>query len=246
MSFEVVPSIDLRAGRVVRLRRGEFGDETSYGDDPVSVAVRFANAGARWIHVVDLDGARVGKPAQGVVVRGIVDAMAGRTLCEVSGGLRDAAAVNDALMAGAARVVVGTAALRDPAFVADLVATYGPERIAVAIDVRDGRAVGQGWQTGAAGVPAADAMARLREAGVTTFELTAIARDGLLEGPDLDLLAQLVVPGHGSVIASGGISSLADLRAVADLGCTGAIVGRALYEDRIDLGEALAWASRVA
>ena len=246
MSFEVIPSIDLRAGRVVRLRRGEFGDETGYGDDPASVAVRFANAGARWIHVVDLDGAREGRPAQVDVVRELIKAVAGRASCEVSGGLRDAAAVNDALMAGAAGVVVGTAALRDPAFVADLVATHGPERIAVAIDVRDGRAVGQGWQTGAAGVPAADAMARLREAGVTTFELTAIARDGLLEGPDLDLLAQLVVPGHGSVIASGGISSLADLRAVADLGCTGAIVGRALYEDRIDLGEALAWASRVA
>lgn len=245
MSFEVMPSIDLRAGRVVRLRRGEFADETSYGDDPESTAIRFANAGARWIHVVDLDGAREGRPAQVDVVRALVGAVAGRALCEVSGGLRDAAAVNDALMAGAARVVVGTAALRDAAFVADLVTTHGPERIAVAIDVRDGRAVGQGWQTGAAGVPAGEAMARLREAGVTTFELTAIARDGLLEGPDLDLLAQLVRPESGSVIASGGISSLADLRAVADLGCTGAIVGRALYEDRIDLGEALAWASRI-
>lgn len=245
MSFEVIPAIDLRAGRVVRLRRGEFGDETSYGDDPVSAAVRFANAGARWIHVVDLDGARDGRPAQVDVIRELMEALAGRLSCEVSGGLRDAAAVNDALMAGAARVVIGTAALRDPALVADLVATHGPERIAVAIDVRDGRAVGQGWQTGAAGVPAAEAMARLQSAGVTTFELTAIARDGLLEGPDLDLLAQLVRPGAGSVIASGGISSLADLRAVADLGCTGAIVGRALYEDRIDLGEALTWAKRI-
>lgn len=246
MSFEVIPAIDLRAGRVVRLRRGEFGDETTYGDDPRSVAVRFANAGAHWLHVVDLDGARDGSPAQVDVIRGLIDAVAERVSCEVSGGLRDAAAVNDALMAGAERVVVGTAALRDPAFAADLVATHGTDRIAVAIDVRDGRAVGQGWQTGAAGIPAAEAMARLREAGITTFELTAIARDGLLEGPDLDLLAQLVRPESGSVIASGGISSLADLRAVADLGCTGAIVGRALYEDRIDLGEALAWASRVA
>jgi phosphoribosylformimino-5-aminoimidazole carboxamide ribotide isomerase len=169
----------------------------------------------------------------------------GRVWIEVSGGLRTPTAVNDALMAGASRVVIGTAALRDSNFAADLVATYGPERIAVAIDVRDGQAVGDGWQDGAAGVPARDAMGRLREAGVTTFELTAIARDGLLEGPDLDLLAQLVTPGAGAVIASGGISSLADLRAVADLGCAGAIVGRALYEDRIDLGEAVSWASRV-
>ena len=245
MTFEVIPAIDLRGGRVVRLRRGEFGDETSYGDDPTVAAIQFANAGARWIHVVDLDGARSGVPANGDVVRDLIATVDGRVWIEVSGGLREASAVNDALMAGASRVVIGTAALRDPAFATDLIATHGPERIAVAIDVRDGQAVGDGWQGGAAGVPAQDAMARLRDAGVTTFELTAIARDGLLEGPDLDLLAQLVTPGAGAVIASGVISSLADLRAVADLGCTGAIVGRALYEDRIDLGEAVAWASRV-
>ena len=246
MAFEVIPALDLRAGRVVRLRRGEFGDETTYGDDPVATAIRFANVGARWIHIVDLDGAKEGRPSQREVIRAIVDMVAGRLLCEVSGGLREASAVNDALMDGAARVVVGTAALRDPAFATDLVQTYGPERVAVAIDVRDGQAVGEGWQSGAAGIPAGAAIEGLRAVGVELFELTAIARDGLLEGPDLDLLAQLVVPGQGAVIASGGISSLADLRAVADLGCAGAIVGRALYEDRIDLSEALAWASRVA
>jgi phosphoribosylformimino-5-aminoimidazole carboxamide ribotide isomerase len=245
VTFEVIPAIDLRGGRVVRLRRGEFEDETTYGDDPVVAAIQFANAGARWIHVVDLDGARSGTPVQGAVVRDVIAAVGGRVWIEVSGGLREAAVVNDALMAGASRVVVGTAALRDPAFAADLVATHGASRIAVAIDVRDGQAIGEGWHDGAAGVPARDAMARLRDAGVTTFELTAIARDGLLEGPDLDLLAQLVSPEAGSVIASGGISSLADIRAVADLGCAGAIIGRALYELRIDLGEAVAWASRV-
>ena len=245
MTFEVIPAIDLRNGRVVRLRRGAFADETSYGDDPVATAIRFANAGARWIHVVDLDGAKEGRPAQREVIRAIVDMVAGRLLCEVSGGLREASAVNDALMDGAARVVVGTSAIRDPGFAADLVQTHGAERIAVAIDVRDGHAVGEGWQVGSSGVPARAVMAALRAVGIELFELTAIARDGLLEGPDLDLLAQLVVPGEGRVIASGGVSSLADLRAVADLGCAGAIVGRALYEDRIDLGEALAWASRV-
>jgi phosphoribosylformimino-5-aminoimidazole carboxamide ribotide isomerase len=245
VTFEVIPAIDLRGGRVVRLRRGEFEDETTYGDDPVVAAIQFANAGARWIHVVDLDGARSGTPVQGAVVRDVIAAVDGRVWIEVSGGLREAAVVNDALMAGASRVVVGTAALRDPAFAADLVATHGASRIAVAIDVRDGQAIGEGWHGSAAGVPARAAMARLRDAGVTTFELTAIARDGLLEGPDLDLLAQLVSPEAGSVIASGGISSLADIRAVADLGCAGAIIGRALYELRIDLGEAVAWASRV-
>jgi phosphoribosylformimino-5-aminoimidazole carboxamide ribotide isomerase len=245
VTFEVIPAIDLRGGRVVRLRRGEFDDETAYGDDPVVTAIQFANAGARWIHIVDLDGARSGRPAQGDVVRDVIAAVDGRVWIEVSGGLREASVVNDALMAGASRVVIGTAALRDPAFAADLIATHGPERVAVAIDVRDGQAVGEGWQDGAAGVPAGEAMARLHDAGVTMFELTAIARDGLLEGPDLDLLAQLVSPAVGSVIASGGISSLADVRAVADLGCAGAIIGRALYEDRIDLGEAVAWSARV-
>ena len=242
----MIAAIDLRAGRVVRLRRGSFGDETSYGDDPVATAIRFANVGVRWIHIVDLDGAREGRPAQRDVIRSIVEMVGGRVQCEVSGGLREASAVNDALLDGAARVVVGTAALRDPAFAGDLVETYGADRVAVAIDVRDGQAVGEGWQSGAPGVPARAAMDGLRAAGVEVFELTAIARDGLLEGPDLDLLAQLVAPGLGAVVASGGISSLADLRAVADLGCAGAIVGRALYEDRIDLSEALAWASRVA
>jgi phosphoribosylformimino-5-aminoimidazole carboxamide ribotide isomerase len=246
VTFEVIPAIDLRGGRVVRLRRGEFDDETTYGDDPVVAAIQFANAGARWIHVVDLDGARSGRPTQTDVVRDVIAAVDGRVWIEVSGGLREASAVNDALMAGASRVVVGTAALRDASFAADLVSTYGPERVAVAIDVRDGQAVGEGWQERAVGAPAGAVIAGLRDAGVTTFELTAIARDGLLEGPDLDLLAQLVSPDAGSVIASGGISSLADVRAVANLGCAGAIIGRALYEDRIDLGEAVAWASRVA
>lgn len=246
MSFDVIPAIDLMGGRVVRLRRGEFSDETTYADDPRETAVRFANAGAGRVHVVDLDGARQGRPVQLSAIRSVIDAVGGRLAVEVSGGLREAAAVNDALMAGAARVVVGTAALRDPAFAGDLVATHGASRIAVAIDVRDGVAVGHGWTTDAAGLPAREAMARLAAAGVTIFELTAIARDGLLEGPDLDLLAQLVVPGGPDVIASGGISSLADVRAVADLGCAGVIIGRALYEDRIDLGEAVTWAARVA
>ena len=239
MPFDVVPAIDLRRGRVVRLRRGAFDQETSYGDDPASVATLFANAGARWVHIVDLDGARDGTPANRQAIAGIVGAMADRALAEVAGGLRTFADAATALAAGAARIVVGTAALRDPSFAGNLVATFGAERVVAAIDVREGRAVGEGWRKGAAGPVAADAIAALAGVGVRVFEVTAISRDGLLEGPDLDLLAALVAIDQGGVIASGGLSSLADLRAVADLGCKGAILGRAIYEGRIDLREAI-------
>lgn len=246
MPFEVIPAIDLRAGRVVRLRRGDFDQETSYGDDAAAVAIRFAGAGARWIHVVDLDGAREGRPVNGAAIAGIVAAVAGRASAEVAGGLRTSESVRLAFAAGAARIVVGTAALRDPDFAGGLVDAYGAERVVAAIDVRDGRAVGNGWRAGAEGPDAKAAVESLAGVGVRIFEVTAISRDGLLEGPDLDLLAALVTLDLGGVIASGGVSSLADLRTVADLGCAGAIVGRALYEGRIDLREAIEVAATVA
>jgi phosphoribosylformimino-5-aminoimidazole carboxamide ribotide isomerase len=243
VTFEVIPAIDLRGGRVVRLRRGDFGQETSYGEDPSAVATLFANAGARWLHVVDLDGARDGVPTNREAIAGIVAAAGERAGAEVAGGLRTSDDVAAAFAAGAARVVVGTAALRDPIFAGDLVAAFGEDRIVAAIDVRDGRAVGEGWRGDAQGPEAGIAVAMLADHGITTFEVTAISRDGLLEGPDLDLLAMLVAIDRGAVIASGGVSSLADLRAVADLGCVGAIVGRAIYEGRIELPEAVALAA---
>ena len=239
MPFAVIPAIDLRGGRVVRLRQGDFEQETSYGDDPAEVARVFANAGAGLIHVVDLDGARTGTPVNQGAVAAICGAIEGRADAELAGGLRSASAVADAFSTGAARVVVGTSALRDPDFARALAESYGANRVVAAIDVRDGQAVGQGWQDNTEGVPAQDAMSALADAGIAIFEVTAIQRDGLLEGPDLDLLRGLIELGLGTVIASGGVSSLADLRAVADLGCGGAIVGRAIYEGRIDLGEAL-------
>ncbi len=239
MSFEVIPAIDLRGGRVVRLRRGEFDQETAYGEDPAALATVFVNAGARWLHIVDLDGARDGEPANRGAIASIVAAIADRASAEVAGGLRTPANVADAVVAGAARIVVGTAALRDPAFAGRLVATYGADRVVAAIDVRDGHAVGEGWRHGATGPPAAEAIAVLADMGIALFEVTAISRDGLLEGPDLDLLRSLVAIDQGSIIASGGVSSLSDIRAVADLGCEGAILGRAIYEGRIDLREAM-------
>lgn len=238
--FEILAAIDLRAGRVVRLRQGDFDQETAYGDDPVAVAERFVSAGARWLHMVDLDAARTGLPTQGRVIAAVVAAVGERACVEVAGGLRDEAAVAAVLASGATRAVVGTAALGDPAFAGRLVATHGSERIAAAIDVRDDRAVGHGWSKDAAGIDATEAIARLTAVGVTTFEVTAIERDGILEGPDLPLYERLVRLGHGSIVASGGIATLDDLRAVRDLGCAGAIVGRALYEGELDLREAMA------
>ncbi len=237
--FEILPAIDLRGGRVVRLEQGDFERATAFSDDPVSVARSFAAGGARWLHVVDLDGARTGEPAHAAVIRDLVDAVGDRAAVEVAGGLRTEASVAAALAAGAARVVVGTAALRDPAFAGRLIAIHGPGRIAVALDVRDGLALGEGWRAGAAGVHAEEALIALADAGVTTFEATAIERDGLLGGPDLALLGRLVALGRGGVIASGGIASLDDIQAVRRVGCAGTIVGRALYEGRIDLASAI-------
>ena len=237
--FQVLPAIDLRGGRVVRLAEGDFARETSYAADPVEVARRFAAAGAHWIHIVDLDGARDGAGRQTEAVARIVEAVGDRVACQVAGGLRNEAAVAASLNAGAARVVVGTAALRDPAFAGRLVARFGAGRIAIALDVRDGIAVGQAWVPGAAGVPVEEALAALADRGARIFVVTAIERDGLLAGPNLALLRRMVELGRGEIIASAGVSSLADLSAVRALGCAGAIVGRAIYEGRVDLAEAV-------
>jgi len=238
-AFEILPAIDLRGGRVVRLQQGDFGRETAYEEDAIEVAGRFADAGARWLHVVDLDAAQTGRAVNRAVIGAIITAVGKQARVEVAGGLRDESVVGAALDAGAARAIVGTAALQDPGFAGRLVSTHGSDRIAAAIDVRDGSAIGHGWAVGTAGIEAAEAIERLADAGVITFEVTAINRDGLLGGPDVALYERLVGLGRGSVVASGGIASIEDLLAVRALGCAGAIVGRAIYEGQIDLADAL-------
>jgi phosphoribosylformimino-5-aminoimidazole carboxamide ribonucleotide (ProFAR) isomerase len=180
--------------------------------------------------------ARAGEPRQLELAAAIVAETHGRARVEVGGGLRTLEAVAGALGIGAARVAVGTAALRDPQFAPSLVARYGAERIAVSIDIRDWLALGEGWRAGAAGVPAAEAIERLAALGIGTFEVTAIEKDGLLDGPDVPLLRRLVERGLGRIIASGGVSSVDDVLAVQAAGCAGAIIGRAIYEGRVDLG----------
>jgi phosphoribosylformimino-5-aminoimidazole carboxamide ribotide isomerase len=238
--FEILPAIDLRGGRVVRLQQGDFARESVFSGDPVAVARRFVDDGARWLHVVDLDGARTGSPVQSAIIDAIVKAVGVRAGVEVAGGLRDESAIDAALAMGAARVVLGTTALAEPRLVARLVADHRSERIAVAIDVRHGVAVGRGWTTDQHGVDVDVALRRLASAGVQTFEVTAIERDGLLEGPDLALYERVVRLDLGAVIASGGISTIDDLRALCGVGCAGAIIGRALYEGRFELVDAIA------
>jgi len=199
--FQLLPAIDLRGGQVVRLSEGDFARETVYGPDPAEVARSFMTAGARWIHVVDLDGARDGGRRQTDAVARIVAAVGDRVACEVAGGLRDEAAVEAALAAGAARVVVGTVALRDPDLVERLIGRFGAARIAIALDVRDGMAVGQGWVPGASGVPVEEALATLWGRGAQTFIVTAIERDGLLTGPNLDSLGTRFPPMAGAYSA---------------------------------------------
>jgi phosphoribosylformimino-5-aminoimidazole carboxamide ribotide isomerase len=240
-TFAILPAIDLRGGRVVRLRQGDFDREQVYAEDPVAVTAEFAAAGAEWIHVVDLDGARAGGRRQASTIAAIVAALDGAgPRLQVAGGLRSPEAIADVLEAGAERVVIGTLALRDPDVVASLIGRHGPGRIAVALDVRDGMAIGDGWVPGAAGVPVADALARLEALGVATFAVTSIERDGLLGGPDLALLESCVGSTAAIVVASGGIRSVADLQAVRDIGCGGAIVGRAIYDGSLDLRAAIA------
>jgi phosphoribosylformimino-5-aminoimidazole carboxamide ribotide isomerase len=238
-TFDILPAIDLRGGRVVRLERGDFDRETVFGSDPVEIANRFVAAGAHLLHVVDLDGARTGTPRHGEVIGRIVEAVGDRAAVEVSGGLRTEASVAETLSTGAARVVIGTAGLRDPGFTGSLVATHGRERIVAAIDVRAGRAVGEGWAEGADGRDPVEAIANLSATGVDTFEVTAIDRDGTGSGPDVGLYARLAQLDLGAIIASAGISSVADIAAVRAAGCTGAIIGRALYDGTLRLEEAL-------
>ena len=229
------PSIDLRGGRVVRLAQGDYGAETDYGDDPVGVASGFCDQGASWIHVVDLDAARTGEPLNRRAVAAVAAAVAGRAAVQTGGGVRtldDAKALADA---GVARVVMGSAAVARPSLV-DVVAAVVP--VAVGLDHRAGELAVHGW-TEASGVRLADALGRFPAA--SAFVITDIERDGLLGGPDVDGLAAAVAATDVPVIASGGVGTLDDVRALAAIeGLHGIITGRALYEGRFRVADAVA------
>jgi phosphoribosylformimino-5-aminoimidazole carboxamide ribotide isomerase len=233
---ELYPAIDIRNGRVVRLSQGEAARQTVYGDDPTAVAERFAEQGARWIHVVDLDRA-FGDGDNGAAVRAIVAQVGARVRVQVGGGFRTLERIRKGLELGAARLVVGTAAAADPAFVPAAIEVAGAEQLAIGIDARNGMVAVRGW-TETSTLAAADLARRVVDQGITTVIYTDVARDGMLSGPNVAGAAELQRAGVG-VIASGGVAGVEDIRAVRDAGLAGAIVGRALYEGRLTLGEAL-------
>ena len=234
--MDLLPAIDLRHGRVVRLSQGEAARETVYGDDPVAVAQRFVAEGARWVHVVDLDRA-FGEGDNSELVGRVIAALVGRARVQVGGGLRTLDRIEQAIGLGASRVVIGTAAVREPELLTQALALAGTERIAVGIDARNGIIAIRGWRE-TAGEPARAVAERVVEQGVRTLVYTDVARDGMLQGPDLDGALALQALG-AKVIASGGIASLDDLRGIREAGLAGAIVGRAIYEGRFTVGEAV-------
>lgn len=238
---DLYPAIDLRDGRCVRLYQGDYDRETVYGDDPASQASRFAAAGVRWIHVVDLDGARSGTPAHREAVAAITDAAEGVAV-QVGGGIRSVGSADAFFAAGAARVVVGTAALEQPELVRAL--TTRGLGVAVGLDVRGREVAVQGWEQGS-GRDLLEVVGDFEDAGVEAVVTTQISRDGTMTGPDLEGLGLLLGATRLSVVASGGVGTLEHLRRLRDLEVDGrrlhgVIVGRALYEGAFTVEEGLA------
>jgi phosphoribosylformimino-5-aminoimidazole carboxamide ribotide isomerase len=234
------PAIDIRGGKAVRLLQGDYARETTYDADPVDAAKRWAGEGARFLHVVDLDGAKQGAPRNLDAIERIAAAV--DVPIQVGGGLRDDESVAAVIEAGAQRAVIGTAAIRDPDFLQAMINAHG-ERIVVSVDTREGKVSLAGWTEGS-GIPLAASIAELTRRGVARFLCTAIEVDGTMEGPAIDQLNQAAAAARGaSVIASGGVGELAHLQRLTqevDPNVEGAIVGRALYERRFTVAEAIA------
>ncbi len=233
------PAIDLKDGACVRLEQGDMARATVFGDDPAAQARRFADAGCEWIHVVDLNGAFAGAPVNGDAVRAIVDATDSKI--QLGGGVRDMALIERWLAEGVARVVLGTAAVKQPGLVHAACQAF-PGRIAVGIDAKGGRVAVEGWAE-QSDLAAEELAARFADAGVAAIIYTDIDRDGVLAGPNVEATAALADTTDIPLIASGGVSSLTDLRRLKEApgrGIAGVISGRALYEGRLDLTQALA------
>ena len=235
--MEIIPAIDLRGGRCVRLHQGDFDRETVFSDDPVSMALHWQEQGGSRLHVVDLDGAATGKPAHLEIISSIVAAL--QIPVQVGGGIRSADTARAWLEAGVARVVIGTAAVREPAMVEAVCREHGSESVVVSVDARDGMVALQGW-TESSEVSVLELAHRMSALGVTRLLYTDISRDGMLTGPDLDTNALLVRETGMAVLASGGVSSVEDIRQLVPTGVEGVIVGRALYTRDLSLPDAVA------
>ena len=235
--MEIIPAIDIRGGRCVRLVQGDYDRETVFADDPAEAARRWRDAGAKRLHVVDLDGAREGRAVNAASVERIVAAV--DVPVQLGGGLRDLETIGGYLEAGVERVVLGTAAVKDQALLVSALARF-PGRIVVGVDARDGIVVTEGWRD-ASGITAPEFVRQIAELGVPRVIYTDTLRDGTLTEPNFDALETLLSERqHLRIIYSGGVSTIDHLRRLAESGVEGAIVGRALYTGDIDLAEALA------
>jgi phosphoribosylformimino-5-aminoimidazole carboxamide ribotide isomerase len=235
----LLPAIDILDGKAVRLARGEFDEKTVYDTDPLEAARRWVDGGARALHIVDLDGAKSGEPANLAHVERIAGTLG--VPVQVGGGLRSVESVAAAIDAGANRVILGTAAFRDVDFLDQVLAGYG-DRVVVSVDGRDGKLAAAGW-TEQTDIPVTGVIERLGGRGVRRFVYSSIERDGMLTGPDLDGAREVAAVVKGTFVYSGGVASLEDLKALVDLrqvNLTGVVVGKALYERTLSVGEAQA------
>ena len=241
----ILPAIDLKDGQCVRLWQGDYGRTTEYGD-PVEAATRWLAAGTRYLHVVDLDAAATGQPRNRPAVSAIAaEAQREGVPVQLGGGLRTALDVAIALGTGISRAIVGTAAIETPGLAATLVQRFGAERIIISLDARDGIVATRGWQE-SSGRPVTELAQELVNYGVTRFVYTDVSRDGTLTAPNVAATAELVQATAAAVIASGGVTTADHIRELAAAGCEGAIIGRALYDGRLALEEALAAAGESA
>jgi len=238
MKFTIYPAIDMRGGKCVRLLQGDYDKETVYGDSPFEMAKKFASEGAEWIHMVDLDGAKDGKRVNDEFVIKAAQELGANV--QIGGGIRTENDINHYLENGVARVIIGSIAVSNPEFAEEMVKKYG-SRIAIGLDAKNGLVATHGWLT-TSEVTAVDLGKRFADAGAETFIFTDIATDGTLAGPNVEATRQLALETGKSVIASGGVSSLDDLKALKSLradGVSGAIVGKAIYEGRFVVKSAL-------
>lgn len=236
--FIIYPAIDIRGGKCVRLVQGDYGQETIYNDNPVEAALEWQSGGAEWIHLVDLDGAKEGRPVNAELIGQIASQVS--IPVQVGGGLRREADVERLLELGVSRVILGTAAIEDREFVQRVLASY-PSKIAIGIDARDGYVATRGWLD-TSQVKAEELAKQLAELGATTFIFTDISRDGMMKGPNTEAIVSLAQASGQTVIASGGVSSLKDIDTLAQYrheGVGGAIVGKALYTGAIQLSDAV-------
>jgi phosphoribosylformimino-5-aminoimidazole carboxamide ribotide isomerase len=231
----ILPAIDIRGGQCVRLRQGDYAQETVFGRDPAAMACRWVDQGATYLHIVDLDGAKQGHPVNGDSIRRIV--AAAKVPCQLGGGLRTEENIAEALAWGLDRVVVGTQALKDPAWLEKICRQF-PNQLVLGLDAKDGRVATDGWLE-VSTCNAVDLAQQYSTWPLAALVYTDISRDGMLEGPNLETLAELAAAVSLPIIASGGVTNLDDIRRLADLGLAGCIIGRALYEGRLNLTEAI-------